>query len=307
MYPLNKILVALDGSELDATIIKFAAFISRVSDTDTIYFVNVIRHMNIPAAVQKEFPGIIENALEERKAQLEASIAKEMEGANGVKTACIVENGQPARKILEMTEKYKIDLAIVGRKNQLKGSGVLSHRLARRAVCSLLIVPEGAMPESRKILVPIDFSQYAQNALEQAINIGTRVKNEVEIICQNVYNVPVGYHYTGKSYEEFRQIMQKNAEADFKKFIKSIDLKGLKVRECYSLDEDEDPVADIYEKAVKVQASLMVIGAKGRTASTALFIGSMAERLIQINDTIPMVVVRPKGKAAGWLDIIKDI
>lgn len=306
MYPLNKILVALDGSELDSVIIKFASFITKASDTHTIYFVNVIRYLNIPSEVQEEFPGIIENALEERKKKIEESVAKELADMD-VKKVCIVENGQPARKILAMNEKYDIDLVIVGRKNQLKGSGVLSHRLARRAVCSLLIVPEGALPEPSKILVPIDFSHYSQNALEQAITIAKRVGHETEIICQNVYNVPVGYHYTGKSYEEFRQIMKKNAEGDFKKFIKLIDLQGLEVTECYSLDEDDDPVADIYEKATRVKASLVVIGAKGRTTSTALFIGSLAERLIQINDTIPMVVVRPKGKAAGWLEVIKDI
>ena len=306
MYPLHKVLVALDGSELDSTILKFASFITRASDTHTIYFVNVIRHWNIPPEVEKEFPGIIENALCERKQQIETSVAREM-GDTDINKICIVENGQPARKILEMNEKYDIDLVIVGRKNHLKGSGVLSQWLARRAVCSLLIVPENSHLRSDKILVPIDFSHYAQNALEQAITIATRVENEVEIICQNVYNVPVGYHYTGKSYEEFSQIMKKNAEEDFKKFIKPIDLQGLKITDCYSLDNDDDPVADIYEKAIEVKASLVIIGAKGRTASTALFIGSMAERLIQMNDTIPMVVVRPKGKAAGWLEVIKDI
>ena len=306
MYPLNRILVALDGSELDSTIIKFASFITKASNTHTIYFVNIIRYLNIPSEVQKEFPGIIENAIQERQKQIAASVDGEMKDID-INKICIVENGQPARKILELNEKYNIDLVIMGRKNQLKGSGVLSHRLARRAVCSLLIVPENALPSSDKILVPIDFSHYSQNALEQAIAIGTRVENEVEIICQNVYNVPVGYHYTGKSYEEFRQIMKKNAEEDFKKFIKSIDLKGLKINECYSLDSDDDPVADIYQKAIEVKASLVIIGAKGRTASTALFIGSLAERLIQMNDTIPMVVVRPKGKAAGWLEAIKDI
>lgn len=174
MYPLFRILVALDGSELDSTIIKFASFITKASDTHTIYFVNIIRYLNIPSVVEKEFPGLIENALLERKKKIEESVAKEMADVD-VEKVCIVENGQPARKILEMNEKYNIDLVIVGRKKHLKGTGVLSQRLARRAVCSLLIVPEGAATESNKILVPIDFSDYSRNALEQAITIATRV------------------------------------------------------------------------------------------------------------------------------------
>lgn len=306
MYPLKKLLVAVDRTELDAVLIKFAKYITETSVTDTIYFVNVLRHFHIPAEVEKEFPGIVENAIQQRKSEIESKVTSEL-GDVKVKVTCIVEIGQPGRKILELTEKFNIDLIIVGHKNQLKGSGVLVHRLARRATCSLFIVPEKADPHPQNILVPIDFSKYAQNALEQAITLGTRVENEVGIICQNVYNVPSGYHYTGKSFEEFQYIMKSHAQKNFEKFIAPLDLKGQKVTAVYSLDKDDDPVADIYKKALNTKADLIVIGAKGRTASTALFIGSIAERMIQMNDTIPMLVIRPKGKAAGWLDILKDI
>jgi nucleotide-binding universal stress UspA family protein len=52
---------------------------------------------------------------------------------------------------------------------------------------------------------------------------------------------------------------------------------------------------------------MIIIGAKGRTAATALFIGSLAERLIQINNKVPLLVTRPKGKNAGIIEYILEI
>jgi nucleotide-binding universal stress UspA family protein len=98
-----------------------------------------------------------------------------------------------------------------------------------------------------------------------------------------------------------------HAEINFKKFIRKIDTKNIKITSVYTQDEDDDPVEDILAKAKEIKADAVIIGAKGRTAATALFIGSMAERLIQLNDEFPLLVTRPKGKNAGILDYILEI
>src|SRR5690606_23592470 len=158
----------------------------------------------------------------------------------------------------------------------------------------------------QKLLVPSDFSDYSKDALEEAIMIAER-HGGLEIVCQNVFTVPSGYHYTGKSYEEFTQIMRMHAEINYKKFIRKIDTKGIKITPVYTQDVLDDPVEEIVAKAKERNADCIIIGAKGRTAATALFIGSMAERLIQYNDSIPLMVTRPKGKNAGILDYILEI
>ncbi len=43
MYKLEKILIGLDQSDMDADLVKAAAYISNVADTREIYFFNVIR------------------------------------------------------------------------------------------------------------------------------------------------------------------------------------------------------------------------------------------------------------------------
>jgi nucleotide-binding universal stress UspA family protein len=306
MYLIKKMIVCLDQTSLDKTLIQYAAFIAKVNQTKKIYFVNVIKNLSVPKEVLEEFPNLVESMVNERQAAMETVVSENFPDQKGISLNYIVKEGSLSKKVLKLAEEKSADMIIVGRKIDLPGTGVVSLRLARRASCSLLIVPENSQPKVQKILVPSDFSDYSKDALEEAIMIAEKHGN-VEIVCQNVFSIPSGYHFTGKSYEEFTQIMQMHAEIAYKKFIRKINTKGIKITPVYTKDEDDDPVQEIVNKALEINADGIIIGAKGRTAATALFIGSMAERLIQFNDSLPLLVTRPKGKNAGILDYILEI
>lgn len=306
MYLIKKMIVCLDQTSLDQTLIKYAAFIAQVNQTKKIYFVNVIRNLSVPKEVLVEFPNLVENMISERQQQMEDVVKDNFPTIKGISLNYIVKEGSLSKKILKLSEEKSADMILIGRKVTLQGTGIASMRLARRASCSLLIVPEGSLPQMKKLLVPSDFSDYSKDALEEAIMIANK-HGDVEIICQNVFAVPSGYHFTGKTYAEFTTIMQMHAEISYKKFIRKIDTKGVKITPIYTQDDDDDPVQEIVAKALETEADGIIIGAKGRTAATALFIGSMAERLIQFNDSLPLLVTRPKGKNAGILDYILEI
>jgi len=306
MYLIKKLIVCLDQTSLDQTLIQYAAFIAQVNQTKKIYFVNVIRNLSVPKEVLEEFPNLVENMITERQQQMEAVVNENFPKIKGISLNYIVKEGSLSKKILKLSEEKSADMILIGRKVTLQGTGIASLRLARRASCSLLIVPEGSTPKLKKLLVPSDFSDYSKDALEEAVMIANK-HGKVEIICQNVFAVPSGYHFTGKTYEEFTAIMQMHAEISYKKFIRKIDTKGVKITPIYTQDDDDDPVQEIVSKALETGADGIIIGAKGRTAATALFIGSMAERLIQFNDSLPLLVTRPKGKNAGILDYILEI
>ena len=307
MYQIKKLIVCLDQSDLDDTLVRFASIVSRVNQTKKIYFANVIRNLQIPNEVLDEFPNLIDNMVEERKQQMKEVVDKNFGKKDDIEFSYVVKEGQLSKKILKLAHEKSADMIIIGRKVNLPGTGVISQRLARRASCSLLIIPENAEPKMDKLLVPSDFSDYSKDALEEAVLIVEKYGGKAEIICQNVFTVPSGYHFTGKSYEEFTSIMLMHAEINFKKFIRNIDTKNIKITPIYTQDDDDDPVEEIIAKAKEISADGIIIGAKGRTAATALFIGSMAERLIQLNESFPLLVTRPKGKNAGILDYILEI
>lgn len=308
MYKYNKILVGLDNTDTDYDLIKAASDVSALSGSNLVYFINVIRDFNMPEELLREFPQLLDKAIEERKEELEKKVNAHFKYEDvKVVVKVIVKQGQVTKFLLKYASAEKIDLVVLGRKNEKKNGGVLVNRVARRAGCSLLIIPKGSVFKLNQILVPTDFSDYAKKAMEKAITLSKKAEGESKIIVQNVYTVPVGYHYTGKSFKEFSDIMKAHAKNDYQKFMSTLRVKGVNIEQVYTLDKDEDITTDIYKTAKRIKASLIVIGAKGRTATTAIFIGSKAEKLIQVDSDIPMLVVRPKGKNAGFLEYIREI
>ena len=306
MEPFKNLLVGLDTSELDESLIKYASFFVDHTSAEKVEFVNIVRNLNIPTNLKKEFPELVETALRDRKTKLKETIDKYFDPVKKVKLVINVKKGQ-AGDLLNIAEKSGSDLIIIGQKKTLDGTGVTTMRLARRASCNLLIIPEGVSPGARKIIVPIDFSSYSKLALEQSIDFAVKNDSEPEIICQNVYNVPAGYHYTGKTFEDFAEIMRNNAKDNFDKFIKKIDRRGIKISEVYSLDINDNLASDIYDLADKVAPDFIVIGAKGRTATAALFLGSLAEKMVNEKMNHPLMVVRFKGKNAGLLETFREL
>lgn len=316
MYKYNKILVGLDQTEMDKDLIKGAHDICKLSGSKVVFFVNVIREIQIPENLQKEFPDILDKAIEERKDKLRETINEHFTAEDvQVVVNVIVEQGSVTKALLKHTVKDGIDLIILGRKNEKKGGGVLINRIARRVGCSLLILPKGTKVDLSNVLVPTDFSNYSKSAMEKAVTLvrkaakvnKAKTSTSQKIVVQNVYQVPVGYHYTGKSFKDFSEIMKAHAKNDFANFSKSFNLENITLEQLYTLDKDDDIISDIYKTAKKVKSSLIVIGAKGLTATTALFIGSKAEKLIQVDTEIPMLVVRPKGKTAGFMEYLKEL
>ncbi len=304
MYKFRKILVALDNSSMDEKLISAASYICERSDSTDVYFTNIIMDVEIPSQLQKQFPDLLDNAIKDREKEI-AERVKKFFIPETAKIHIQVQKGHILKDLLQLSDKEDIDLIVVGRKDK-KDGGILNTRLARRASCSLLIVPTGAKIQSEKILVPVDFSEYSELALEKAVDIASFT--DAKIITQNVYQVPVGYHYSGKSFDEFAKVMEENARKDFTAFVNKIKLPKANIEQMYTLVKEEDNImTDVYKTALKVNADIMIVGAKGRTAATALFIGSKAEKLVQINEKIPLLVVRPKGQNAGIIDYLREL
>jgi nucleotide-binding universal stress UspA family protein len=137
----EKIMVLVDTSEADNTLLNFAALVSKASETKEIHIFNSIPALNIPEDVLKEFPDLRDRAFEDRKSKIQESIDKNVDAALNPIIHIHIEEGAPSKGILQFIEKHSIDLLVMGRLRAFRGHGVLSSRLARRATCSLFIVP----------------------------------------------------------------------------------------------------------------------------------------------------------------------
>lgn len=298
--PLKKIVVCLDHSNMDQGLIKNACELSKIAGTTEITFLNIIKDFNLPEAVQKEFPDLLDRAINDRKKEIDQQI-KEYFRCD-IKTKLLVKQGSETKEILKVATEQKTDLIILGRKKV--SDSVLSTRIARRSPCNLLVIPEGITVKFDNVFIPVDFSDYSLLSLKRTLLL-TKNKN-AKIYLQNVYNVPSSYRYSGKSFEEFAEIIKNHLEKDLNYLIKKASPTTQELVPVFTMDKGENVIDLILKEASKKKVDIIVMGAKGRTAASALFIGSKAERMIRINNKIPMMIIRKKGAMAGILETLKE-
>jgi nucleotide-binding universal stress UspA family protein len=179
----------------------------------------------------------------------------------------------------------------------------MAEKLARKAPCSVLVVPQDKQVEISKVLVSLDFSENSKDAMDVGIAYASAAGLS-EIFCLHAYRVPLGYYKTGKSFEEFSKIMHKNAESQFELFIKDFDLKGLTAKPRFVLNPEPDKAI---ERAVDSEHfDLLVLGSRGRSTGAAVLLGSVTEKLLW-STNIPLLAVKKKGTGLKVLDALLSV
>ncbi len=143
----------------------------------------------------------------------------------------------------------------------------------------------------RKILVPVDGSGWSQRAIPHAIDIAR--SNGSELILLHVFQPPAseyGDQLTLASQDE--QIDQ--VRAQMKQYLTGLagELRGEDVP--VSIQMLEGPgVASLIGDYIKSQnIDLVVMSTHGRTGLAKLFMGSIANEVMQ-NANVPVLLVRP--------------
>ena len=193
----------------------------------------------------------------------------------------------------------------MGRKNSDHGSGANPSRIANISLCSVLMVPSNPPPALKHVFVAVDYSAYSYRAVARALQFKENCGAKVTL--QNVYKVPSGYHYTGKTYKEFAQIMSKNSEKDLEVFTKKYELKEVDFDFITSLDDDDKPADKIFQEASRHQADLIMVGSRGRTTAASLLLGSVAVALLRYNFTTPFFIVKNKDQNLGFFQALMRI
>jgi len=162
---IKRIVVGLSHTYLDAEVIHYMNFIAHTTQVEHIYYVHII-DVRLPENVLKQFPDLEQAALEDRRKEIEAVVEKHLDKAL---VTCdysieIEQSSNSLKGLSRVVGKFDADLIVIGRVANKDKNSIITQRLARRAPCQLLIVPEGQaarIAEGKKlstILVPIDFS-----------------------------------------------------------------------------------------------------------------------------------------------------
>ncbi len=301
--PYQIALVGLDLTEMDDHVINYVAMISEILPLERIFFLYVAKELELPKEVLEKYPALLAPLDESIQMDLKQKVNKYFKDSK-VETVCVVKDGEPIEKILKLAKVKHVDLIVMGRKKSLKGSGLVSSRIARKCPSSLLLVPEKFNNSIKKLLIPVDFSRHAALSVKQGIRFVKKSFKDIELV--HIYSVPSGYSKVGKSYEEFAKIIKGHAMNKCAKFLNENEFPS-DIKCNYILEDHSNKGELIHDHAVDTKADLIVIGSRGRTRASSILIGSCAEKLVFHDSDMPVLIVKNKGENMDFLKAILRI
>ena len=307
MYSFKRIMVGLDLTLMDRTLIQYTAFLSYYLAPEKIYFVNIQKDLDIPDEITAEYPDVKYPRDEKIREEMEREARLYFPDFEDYGTSFEVIEGSPRREMLRWSHNKDIDLLLVGHKVLSNGSGIIPRQLARKVSCSVLFVPETVSLKLDRIMIANDFSPYAKAAFESALAFGTH-NPDLQIVSNYIYTVPYGYYRTGKTEQQFARIMETNAREKFKNFLGDLDVNGAEIKSAFTYNHPKiSPAHFLYEHAMKEKADILMAGARGKNAITAMFLGSVTERLIELDFEIPLLVVKQKENSFNLNALIESV
>jgi len=139
----------------------------------------------------------------------------------------------------------------------------------------------------KKILVPVDFSQHSEYALEVAASIAK--KQNAEIIAVHMMGLNDGFITRDESKETMEAMFYlRLAEKRFSEFLDKDYLEGIKVTDTV---HNYKIFSELNDVALDFKADLIVMGSHGSSGLKEVFVGSNTEKVVRTSE-IPVLVIK---------------
>jgi len=207
-----------------------------------------------------------------------------------------------APAILGYAQEHDLDLIIMGTHGR-RGLGHLflgsvAEEVVRLAPCPVLTIREREAPAPvevmKHILVPVDFSEHAQQALAYAKQIAAAYGARLQLlhVVEQVIH-PACYMATGPSVLVFQPELRDRAKLEIKKLLR--ETKGPEVMADIHVIEGY-AARDILNFAESHDSDLIVIATHGRRGLEHMLLGSVTEKVVR-RAPCPVFTVRAFGKS----------
>lgn len=139
----------------------------------------------------------------------------------------------------------------------------------------------------KKIIVPVDFSEYSENALRTAASIANR--KDAEIVAVHMLELSNAIITQSESYVNQETVFYlKLAEKKFQAFLNKPYLEDVKVT---PLIKHYKIFSELNEVATEEGADLIIMGSHGVSGLKEMFVGSNTEKVVR-NSKVPVLVVK---------------
>jgi nucleotide-binding universal stress UspA family protein len=246
--------------------------------------------------------GLVRGEDEAREHNLLATYLREVQvdiGTHlGLEATTKVLHGLPSARIGAEAEEFRADLLIISTHGRSGVSrwriGSVADKVVRAATCNVLVIgPRAAeaaswyaefTPAFRSILVPLDGSDLAEQALPLAVQFAERFDSTLHLV--QVVSVPI-YGGLGETVQpDTMSIVQESAESYLSSIAKRISRPDVKT--SVRIGSVAIELSD-YVSENRIELVAMTTHGRGGVVRTAL--GSVTDRLLGLQ--APVLVVRP--------------
>jgi len=293
---LNKLMIGLDLTSTDEAIFSFLNQNKPLLKNSSLSFIHVKDENN-----SSSDSGSANMSLSQIEDYFNSQLEKHLSGKTSNYNLNIIE-GDPSEEVVQAALNNDADLLILGHKKS-KQHKVKPNKLVEKSRCSLLLVPEDENLKVDKIGVAINFSDLCKQVVAMAAGLAKTL--DADLLGVHTFQVPSGYHKTGKDHEEFSEVMEGHAKDDAKEFLNEVGLQGLQMKYIYDEKDSADEYLVRFSKENKL--NLFAMGSRGRTDAASVMLGSLAKSLSKKLYEIPLMIVKDKSEKMDLMGAIKEV
>ncbi len=297
IHELNDVLVAVDFSRHSRTALFQACRIA-LRHHAKLHVLHVVDAMAVQTlADMRHIPYEKQAALSEDGART-ALTAWMKEAGTPCESRMITVVDVPVEGILAQVEKIQPGLLVVGMAGAGEttcGSGTIAAKLARKASCMVLLLRAGHEGKFRHIVACVDFSYFSERIVEEAARFAWRDEAHLELLhvwrepwvvspSTDVSEYPV-IIFTEDEKRKHQENLKIRLHALVEPLVEHIDTSEV-------LKEVINYGPGIVDHVSKTDADLVVIGNKRASGIKHFFLGSTAEKLLNII-SCSLLIVKP--------------
>ena len=276
MTNFSRPLLALSLTEADESLLAYAARLTDWFTWTDVQFAHVADGSAEPAAERIEL-----------QETMRAEVRRFFGGQSADNAASFhAVHGDRLDQILGLTVELERDLIVLGHRRARSGRRSLARRLAMVSPASVWLVPEGAPPQIRQILVPTDFSDHSADALTVAIEIARTVG------LAKLHVLHVFFDRSTVRYDEHVDEILGQEEAAFERFAASVETHGIDLEPVFI--EGPQPAQVIVRMAERYGSDLVVMNTRGRSRAAGVLLGSTTSEAMAATKT-PLLAVKHFG------------
>jgi nucleotide-binding universal stress UspA family protein len=286
--PLFRSVLVLTSPDIESrTMVEHAAAIARSLAPDRMQLLHVA-------------PAVSTSAAEEAVVARLMAIAPDPLGRwhQDGRLCTSVPRGHPLDATLGAIEAADADLVLVPGESLNAGRRVVARRLAMYAPCSVWMVPHSTPPSLRPVLVPVDFSPRAGDALRVGAALAACAGDTT---CRALHVRFDPSRATPDEHDE-TDVMGREHEA-FALFVARIDLGDVEAVPLF--EEGHDVARAITRVGAEQGGGVIVMGTRGRTRASALLLGSETEHVL-LSSTISVLAVKHFGAGLRLREALTD-